>query len=225
MTSEQEEQDRLDLELLALLLTYPAIKLIDLNYGRTLSQADIDKATKQLADARLYGWDYVKNNSIDAKLGEKVYNSNDAQAWAIASIPWLIQSRDEIANQAIESYDEKLTIEEKDRIVQKTLDTRRQGRAESYANTAVNQSVEMAKFGLVGLLAGVGLKTAKKTWRTVGDKKVRNSHEKANGQSVGLTEFFEIGGYDMMHPRDIRAPLKETANCRCSTVYNIKWSK
>lgn len=225
MTSEQEEQDRLELELLALLLTYPAIKLIDLNYGQTLSQADIDKATKQLADARLYGWDYVKNNSIDAKLGEKVYISNDAQAWAIASIPWLIQSRDEIAKQAIESYDEKLTIEEKERIVQKTLDTRRQGRAESYANTAVNQSVEMAKFGLVGLLAGAGLKTTKKTWRTVGDKKVRHSHEKANGQSVGLTEFFEVGGYDMMHPRDQRAPIKETANCRCSTVYNIKWSK
>ena len=225
MTAEQEEQDRLELEALALLLIFPAIKLIDERHGQPLTQADIDKATKQLAEARLYGWDYVRNNAIDAKLGDAVYNSNDATTWAVASIPWLVQSRDEIAKQAIESYDEKLTIDEKELIVKKTLDTRRQGRAESYANNAVNESVEVAKFGLIGLLAGIGTKTAKKTWRTVGDKKVRHSHVQANGQSVGLTEFFKVGGYDMMHPRDIRAPIKETANCRCSTVYNIKWSK
>lgn len=225
MTAEQEEEDRLNLELLALLLLLKTIKRIDRKYGQALTQSDIDKSIEELSEARRYGWDYVRSNAIDEKIGDTVYNANDAQSWAVESIPLLVKSRDEIAKQAIESYDEKLTKEEELRIVEKTLDTRRQGRAESYANTAVNESVEAAKFGLVGLLESTEQKTAKKTWRTVGDKKVRSSHMIANGQTVGLTEFFEVGGYDMMHPRDTRAPFKETANCRCSTIYNIKWSK
>lgn len=60
-----------------------------------------------------------------------------------------------------------------------------------------------------------------KQWLTMRDEKVRISHALVDGQTVGIDEYFKVGGYEMLYPMDTSkgAPLSETQNCRCVTVY------
>lgn len=55
------------------------------------------------------------------------------------------------------------------------------------------------------------------TWESMRDEKVRNSHIKADGQTVPINEPFIVGGYKMMFPLDdsMGAPIKEIIGCRC----------
>jgi uncharacterized protein with gpF-like domain len=61
-----------------------------------------------------------------------------------------------------------------------------------------------------------------KTWETVGDGKVRETHVEADGQTVPISDVFRVGGYSMMFPGDsnLGAPASEIANCRCSAQYD-----
>ncbi len=68
-------------------------------------------------------------------------------------------------------------------------------------------------------IAGVTLKE----WWATGDDRTRDSHLKAwneytEGGSVGaipINDNFIVGGSEMRHPGDRRAPLKEFISCRC----------
>jgi hypothetical protein len=56
-------------------------------------------------------------------------------------------------------------------------------------------------------------------WITSRDQDVRDSHVPMDGQCRGINEPFESGaGNHLMHPHDQAAPLKEIANCRCTTA-------
>lgn len=58
-----------------------------------------------------------------------------------------------------------------------------------------------------------------KQWRHVGHPKVpRPSHLAADGDHVPVDEPFNIGGIEMMYPRDPAAPIEETINCGCDHV-------
>lgn len=61
----------------------------------------------------------------------------------------------------------------------------------------------------------------RKTWVTVGDKRVRPTHRAASGQRRDIDEPFIVGGAALMYPGDMSlgAPIRETAGCRCSAVY------
>lgn len=60
-----------------------------------------------------------------------------------------------------------------------------------------------------------------KTWCTVGDRHVRETHAEAEGQTVSIGEPFEVGGVLLMVPRDpeVDAP-EETCGCRCWAEYS-----
>lgn len=60
-----------------------------------------------------------------------------------------------------------------------------------------------------------------KVWTSMGDNRVRNSHDEADGQEVGLNEAFDVGAYQMMYPKDdsLGAPAKEICGCRCYLTY------
>lgn len=68
-------------------------------------------------------------------------------------------------------------------------------------------------------IAGVQLKE----WWATGDDRTRETHLKAwneytEGGSIGaipINDNFIVGGSEMRHPGDRRAPLKEFINCRC----------
>jgi hypothetical protein len=58
-----------------------------------------------------------------------------------------------------------------------------------------------------------------KTWHTALDERVRFSHMAVEGVTIGIDEYFIVGGYPMLYPLDGNAPISETANCRCSVSY------
>lgn len=61
-----------------------------------------------------------------------------------------------------------------------------------------------------------------KTWHTVGDNHVRESHAEVNGQTLPIAEPFMVGGSLMMHAHDdsMGAGAEELVRCRCSTEYS-----
>lgn len=60
-----------------------------------------------------------------------------------------------------------------------------------------------------------------KTWNTVGDSHVRDTHVDVDGITLPLEEPFVVGGVEMMTPRDpeVDAP-EETAGCRCWLTFS-----
>jgi len=64
-----------------------------------------------------------------------------------------------------------------------------------------------------------------KIWHTMGDAKVRESHQFMNLQTKELNEPFISGeGNEMMYPSDnsLGAPISDTNNCRCTVVYDFE---
>ncbi|QDP65962.1 MAG: putative capsid protein [Prokaryotic dsDNA virus sp.] len=61
-----------------------------------------------------------------------------------------------------------------------------------------------------------------KTWRTVGDSRVRQSHRQENGSTVKVNQPFILEGYQLKYPGDpSSAPIQLWINCRCSSEYNV----
>lgn len=60
-----------------------------------------------------------------------------------------------------------------------------------------------------------------KTWNTVGDSHVRDTHVDVDGVTLPLDEPFLVGDVEMMVPRDpeVDAP-EETAGCRCWLTFS-----
>ena len=60
-----------------------------------------------------------------------------------------------------------------------------------------------------------------KTWHTMNDPKVRETHEEVEGQTVGIDEFFQVGSSQMKFPHDWSTDPDpaELINCRCSVEY------
>lgn len=66
--------------------------------------------------------------------------------------------------------------------------------------------------------------TVYKTWKDVGDLRVRDTHQYLNGISVPLNDyFFSISGDYGRFPGDFKT-AEENANCRCSLKYSIVYS-
>ena len=54
-----------------------------------------------------------------------------------------------------------------------------------------------------------------KEWLTAGDERVRPTHQDAEGQVVGITSKFMVGGEQLDHPGDPMGSPEEIINCRC----------
>ena len=85
--------------------------------------------------------------------------------------------------------------------------------AKSEANTFLNYTdfVEAKDSG-----------ATKKTWLTMLDDKVRNTHEEVEGQTIGIDEPFTVGNSLMKFPHDLSESPdpKEVINCRCAVEYS-----
>ena len=60
-----------------------------------------------------------------------------------------------------------------------------------------------------------------KTWLTMLDNKVRDTHEEVEGTTIGIDEHFVVGDSEMRFPHDMElAPNpNEVINCRCAVEY------
>ena len=59
-----------------------------------------------------------------------------------------------------------------------------------------------------------------KTWHTALDERVRFTHMGLEGKTIGINEYFDVGGFPALMPLDSSLPISETANCRCTLKYN-----
>lgn len=58
-----------------------------------------------------------------------------------------------------------------------------------------------------------------KRWIATFDRRTRETHADANGQTVALDQPFSVGGYDLDFPGDPNGPPQEVINCRCTSAY------
>jgi SPP1 gp7 family putative phage head morphogenesis protein len=90
-------------------------------------------------------------------------------------------------------------------------------RAEALARLEINRMlnwIDLEAMRLSGVIAG-------KTWLSMQDAFVRDSHDAADGQTVPVNQPFVVGGMRMMYPGDPAGGPKETVNCRCSMLASI----
>jgi hypothetical protein len=74
----------------------------------------------------------------------------------------------------------------------------------------------------VGLLAGKSVdETINKTWQAIIDIKTRDSHIIANQQTVGVNDYFIVGGEYAKHPMDENLSIENKINCRCKVIFEF----
>ncbi|SDI15752.1 phage putative head morphogenesis protein, SPP1 gp7 family [Alteribacillus persepolensis] len=62
-----------------------------------------------------------------------------------------------------------------------------------------------------------------KTWNTVSDSRVRDSHDDLGGKKVEKVDgTFNVGGMEAEMPSDASLPASESINCRCFITYEIQ---
>ena len=54
-----------------------------------------------------------------------------------------------------------------------------------------------------------------KQWRSQRDRRVRDTHKRADGQTVPMDGLFKVGKGEGRYPHDSRLPTAETIGCRC----------
>jgi len=57
-----------------------------------------------------------------------------------------------------------------------------------------------------------------KEWLSIEDNRTRDSHRVANGNQVGMDEFFIVNGEEMQYPGDPNGSASNNVNCRCSVL-------
>lgn len=84
---------------------------------------------------------------------------------------------------------------------------------EALTSSQAEEEFKLTNETLNGYSAMLDKGGVKKQWITVGDDRVRRSHEDIDGEIVGIDEKF---GNGLMFPNDPAGPPQETDNCRCS---------
>lgn len=137
------------------------------------------------------------------------------------------------AREALLADDEPLDDRTMSRTSSAILKRKFESRDDSIVMTETQSSSEAAKemeaYSLSDLdpkdaLFGTApVATTTKVWRNVGDNKVRGLHIIANGQIKKLGAPYEVGGELLRFPGDssLGATPKNTANCRCSSIYRV----
>jgi uncharacterized protein with gpF-like domain len=77
-----------------------------------------------------------------------------------------------------------------------------------------------ANYGADAAAKETGL-TLRKEWVSAADERTRKSHAEADGQVVGMDEYFQVGGDSLMYPGDPSADVSQIANCRCSVSHIV----
>lgn len=99
---------------------------------------------------------------------------------------------------------------------------RRVEHASALARGRVIARTEMTAAVNAGSLAAVRITGAaqSKTWLSAHDARTRRDHADANGQTVPISQPFDVGGWSMQYPGDPSAPAEEVCNCRCTTTWS-----
>lgn len=114
------------------------------------------------------------------------------------------------------SIEEGLSIPNMVKIIRGVFDDKfSKARSKKIARTEVNRA---SNFGSWQGAVQTGLEL-NKFWIRTFDNRVRKTHKKAHGQTVGMTEPFRVGQANLMFPGDPDGPPEEVINCRCTLGY------
>jgi hypothetical protein len=182
-----------------------------------LWQAQVDRILEALTPALIEGWaaahlpgDYDPEDPyIQANLA-LTYNllvriPDEVHAMVVAAILQGTQNG-ESTEQIAEQVDDVLTFtgsenwQNRSRVIAVTECTRHR------ASSLLAHGLLAEKNGAQGI---------SKQWDTTMDNKERLAHREANNQVRLLGQPFDVGGVQMMHPGDVKAPPDLVCGCRC----------
>lgn len=102
-------------------------------------------------------------------------------------------------------------------------------RAQTIGRTEAMAALGAAQYEVILQLIDTGKVTkdqVTKIWDATGDKRTRLTHAVADGQEVGIEEFFTMAsGAKLRYPGDPVAPAGEIINCRCILKLKVDWLK
>lgn len=83
------------------------------------------------------------------------------------------------------------------------------------ARTAVTGAQSAGKQDRFNALADQGCEITK-IWVATHDSRTREEHAEADGQEVGVDDYFDVGGEELMYPADRNGSDWNIYNCRCT---------
>lgn len=114
---------------------------------------------------------------------------------------------------SVEEFDNENDIAKQ---IQSKVSTISIGRARTIARTESLMATSESQDSLVREL---DLPKMKKEWVARIDSRTRDGHEDADGQTVGMNDYFNVSGKRMRFAGDRAGGVENVANCRCSVVY------
>lgn len=119
------------------------------------------------------------------------------------------------------SYDEGLTIPDTAKAIRAGMREASVARATLIARTELAGAVNGGSVAATQIVSAATGIPYTKTWHTsVGAPYPRHEdYEGLEGQTVGLDDYFDVGGYQLAFPGDPDGPPEEVCNCRCTVIY------
>lgn len=103
------------------------------------------------------------------------------------------------------------------KLILSVFDKATTNRALTIARTEILAAMNYASMGVYKFAS-----VPYKSWFTNLDGRERDSHNAAHAQQVPLSDYFIVGGAQLMYPGDPSAPIDEIAGCRCSVLPEFK---
>lgn len=117
------------------------------------------------------------------------------------------------------SHDNGLSVPDTAKVIRAAMRDSALERATTIARSELNAAVNGGALAATQIVASSTGVTYVKQWLATEDSRTRDDHADADGQVVGLADYFTVGGAAMMHPGDPDGPPEETVSCRCSVVF------
>jgi hypothetical protein len=105
-----------------------------------------------------------------------------------------------------------------DEVLSTTKSARWKNRAVVIARTESLGALNGSRADAFQAFAEEGGEGMERMWLSTIDSRTRPSHVLADGQRVGLTDPFIVGGFPLMFPGDPSGPAGEVIQCRCTTL-------
>lgn len=130
-------------------------------------------------------------------------------------------TRENVRRSIIAAYAEGLSIDDTAKAIRRGMRRASWVRARMIARTELVGAVNGGSLAAVKIVDQETGQKHQKTWLTApGARYPRHElYVGLDGQTVGLDEYFDVGGYDLYAPGDPNGPPEEVINCRCSLTY------
>lgn len=104
------------------------------------------------------------------------------------------------------------------KLIYEIAPTKSKSRAQTISRTETHSAAN-ATADLTAKSTGLDMD---RRWVAAKDERTRDAHRRADGQTVGQFETFNVGGEELRFPGDPRGSAENVINCRCVVAYIVK---